>query len=82
MSNSKQVKLDGYLPVYGSIKNKIVASDLISERQNCDFDQRELREVLLMGKDYVERYDRYVKNMEADPILKNSEKFYEYSREE
>ena len=84
MSNLKQPAKQGNpTPViYGSIKNKIVASDLVLERQNCNFDQKELREEILMGKEFVDRFDRYVKNMEADPILKNSEKFYEYSREE
>ena len=31
----------------GSIKNKIVASDLVRERQNCDFDQKEIKSLLM-----------------------------------
>ena len=31
-------KIEGQLPIYGSVKNKVVASDLIIERQNCNFD--------------------------------------------
>ena len=38
----------------GSIKNKIVAPDLLAEREKCDFDQQEMREFLAGGK---ERYE-------------------------
>jgi hypothetical protein len=36
-------------PTLGSIKNKIVASDLAEERKNCNFDQEEMSKHLWNG---------------------------------
>jgi hypothetical protein len=44
----KEYKLPNY-PRLGSIKNKIVAEDLIEERAKCNFDQKELTIALYGG---------------------------------
>ena len=33
--------------VLGSIKNKVVASELLEERAKCNFDQKEMKSVML-----------------------------------
>ena len=37
--------------VHGSMKNKIVATELLEERANCNFDQKELKNLLVSDKD-------------------------------
>jgi Acyl-coenzyme A oxidase N-terminal len=67
---------------HGSIKNKVVASDLEEERKHLNFDQRELTNLVWGGPHEHARILDLVKDMEADPVLKCSEKWYDYSREE
>ena len=37
----------------GSVKAKIVASDLLDERKKCTFDQKELQKLLLGGEEVM-----------------------------
>ena len=69
--------------IYGSVKNKIVASDLIEERNNRDFEIK--GGLLYKNIDFYANFDQlqeFDKFMENDPILRNSHHFYEMSREE
>ena len=69
--------------MYGSVKNKIVASDLVEERKNRDFQLKD--DKLFNHIDYYNDYKAFQdadKFLENDPILRNSHKFYEMSREE
>lgn len=75
MTNSKPI-------IPGSIKNKIVASDLLAERANCDFNQAALREILYQGPSEIARIDSIVEDFNKDPVLRSSEKFYELTRAE
>lgn len=38
----------------GSIKNKIVASDLIEERGKCNFDKEEMSELIYGSKEFLD----------------------------
>jgi len=42
-------------PVIGSIKNKIVASDLLAERANCDFN-KDGGILEILNKEHMDRY--------------------------
>ena len=66
----------------GSIKNKVVASDLLEERSLCNFDQKALRQILFQGPDEIARIDSILEDFAKDPVLRSSEKFYEYTRAE
>jgi hypothetical protein len=66
----------------GSVKNKIVNSDLEEERNKCDFDRVELELLLKGGEESMARINGLLSDMESDPILRHSEKYYEMSREE
>ena len=69
--------------VYGSVKNKIVSSDLQEERANSDFNIKEGN--ILYHLDFfcdAEKRYKFAKEMADDPILKNSHLFYEMTREE
>jgi hypothetical protein len=37
--------------VYGSIKRKIVASDLLAERENCNLDQKEMKKLMFQDEE-------------------------------
>jgi hypothetical protein len=43
----------------GSVKRKIVSQDLQEERDKCNFDKKELREILEGGKENVELLDSW-----------------------
>ena len=58
-----------------------MASDLLEERAKCNFDQKEFQNIV-RGKEDVEYYKEIVATMESDPILKNSHKYYDMTREE
>jgi hypothetical protein len=70
------------IPKTGSIKNKIVAEDLLAERKNCNFDKNELSTVIWGGKDGFDRTKSIWADMESDPALMPTEKWYDMSREE
>jgi len=72
--------------IQGSVKNKIVSSDLQDERDKKDFNDND-------GNLFSDLWDLPFPNNQArknmfmkacidDPILRNSHKFYEMSREE
>ena len=66
--------------VAGSWKKKITATEIIEERDKCTFDRAEALKHIMDE----ETYEQLTKFgwMQKDPILKNSYKFYEMSREE
>jgi hypothetical protein len=66
----------------GSIKNKIVASDLEDERAHCNFDQKELTLKLFKDQESLNDVLEDIRIMESDPILRNTEKWYELNRDE
>lgn len=73
MSQDKKKKV-----IYGSVKNKIVASDLIEERKAKDFKSNEL--LCDLGLFHYRKYRNSIdKFAAADPILRNTHKFYEMS---
>lgn len=74
--------MENITPRLGSIKNKIVASDLEDERKKLNFNQTELTHFLFGGKAKHEEYQEWIRFMEADPILKNDHTWYEMTREE
>ena len=68
---------------YGSVKNKIVASALLEERANRDFELE--GGSIFKHLDYFNNYDHYVqfdRFMQSDPVLRNSHSFYDMTREE
>ena len=65
--------------VEGSWKRKIVSSDLLEERQKCDFDKKEAVAKLVDEKMIKETFDLLW--MQKDPILKNTHKFFDMTRE-
>jgi hypothetical protein len=66
----------------GSIKRKIVSPDLKEERDNSNFDKEEMKVLLFGSKKMLDTYESWIKDMESDPILRPTEKFYEMTREE
>ena len=66
----------------GSIKNKVVASDLEDERKQCNFDLQELTHFVWGGADEFQRVKGIFEDMERVPELRGSEKWYDMSREE
>lgn len=69
-------------PRPGSIKNKIIASDLEEERLKANFNQAELTESWFGGKDKWEEYKNLIAEIDRDDILRNTEKWYDMTREE
>ena len=70
-------------PIQGSWKNKIVASDLQEERDKQDFDSTKGGGLVgVLNQDYSQRLWDALAFMESDPILKNTHKFYEMTKEE
>lgn len=68
--------------MHGSIKNKIVASDLVEERAKRNFDSEGNNAFLnILGPDHLaaKEAEEFIK---SDPILMNSHKWYEMTREE
>jgi len=64
----------------GSVNNKIVSPDLIKERQNCQFDQQELKVFLYGGQAVYEKCTEFEKLMVKHPKeLGNNHKFREMS---
>ena len=68
--------------VLGSIKNKVVAPELLEERANCNFDQAEMKQV--MSPIMNEVIEQCAKDIKEDPFLAEtvSQKYYEMTREE
>ena len=68
--------------IYGSMKNKITSSDLINERNNCDFDIKVNPYRAILDQNYLKSQIVNFEMMRDDPILQNSHKFYEMTKEE
>ena len=65
----------------GSIKNKIVATELLEERANCNFDQKELKRVFMSIPEEVQaNIQRVMDDIENDPELNLTHKYYEMTR--
>ena len=60
---------------YGSVKNKIVASDIVKERAKIAFDKNELTTYLLGGQDLVDHRRVYRGLTDDHPELNNTLKF-------
>ena len=65
--------------VAGSIKNKIVATEILEERAKCNFDQKELYQNFYSDKESRELMERSFKEVEEDPVLRATHKFYEWT---
>ena len=68
--------------VDGSMKNKITSSDLLNERKNRDFDISTNPFFEILDKGYLKSQENNWEMIKNDPIIKNSHKFYEMTREE
>ena len=68
--------------VQGSIKNNIVASDLIKERKNCNFDQEEMFSIYYSNVEVRKIKAKADFDAANDPIMKNTHKYYEWSPKE
>lgn len=68
--------------VHGSVKNKIVAPELIEERAKCAFDQQELKIMMMGGKDYYQNKLYLHTLFSSYPETRNHYKFYEMSLHE
>ena len=67
----------------GSIKNKIVATELLEERAKRNFDQKELKLITFNMPDEIDaKWNRVVSDMETDPELALTHEYYEMTREE
>ena len=61
----------------GSAKRGIVSPDLLNERAKLDFDQKELEEFLMGGKEKNDAYKKFFKLLDEDPATRNHVEFYE-----
>ena len=68
--------------VQGSIKNNIVATELVEERSNCNFDQEELFNIYCSNPKVIEWKAKAEFDEANDPIMKNTHKYYEWSPKE
>ena len=68
--------------VQGSIKNKIVATELVEERNKCNFDQKELYYLYYADPEVLKLKDKCEHDAETDPILANTHKYYEWTPKE
>ena len=66
----------------GSIKNKVVAPILAEERAKCDFDQEELRVLLMGGPIPFAKVKSNFEKFSNDPELANHIRWYEMTPEE
>lgn len=57
--------------VAGSLKNKVVASELLEERANCNFDQQKMRVLVHGGQEQFDIYKELMDDMAA-PELQNT----------
>lgn len=69
-------------PIQGSIKNKIVASDLLEERKKINFDNKELALITWNGQEDYSRILGLYGDLKEDPLKQSSEKWYDMTREE
>lgn len=69
------------LLIAGSLKTKVVASDLLEERKNLDFDQKELSYLFFGSKEVYEDWHIKVSQIINDPVLRKEADWYEKNRE-
>ena len=67
--------------VLGSVKNSIIATELVEERRKCDFDQNEIKS-LLVDPEAKKIMDKTKYDLENDPKLKFTHKYYEWTPQE
>ena len=63
------------------MKRGIVASDLLEERANLNFDSNEMME-FVMGKDSLEYAKKWLALIDSDPVVRPSQEFKEMTRQE
>jgi len=66
----------------GSVKNKVTSVDLEEERKLCNFNQTELYEFIVGGKEKAAIIKKNFEVMESDPRLQNTFEWYSMTREE
>ena len=66
--------------IAGSVKNKVTATEILEERKKLDFDQKELFNIYWDRSDNLTRRAKFIKDVEEDPKLANTHKFYEMTR--
>lgn len=67
--------------MHGSILNKVVATEMLEERANCNFDQGEMTE-WYHSRTVQERFAKDLQLMKEIPGFGNTHKFYEYNAQE
>ena len=68
--------------VQGSIRNNIVATELVGERSKCNFDQEEMYRIYYSNPEIRKIKAKADFNAANDPIMKNTHKYYEWSPKE
>ena len=66
----------------GSVKNKIVAQELLEERANLNFDKDQAFAFFNPMKDVNDLQDAVNKLIDENPDIQNTHKVYEMTREE
>lgn len=66
----------------GSVKNKVVNSDLQEERDKCAFDQKEMQALLHGGQQILDAKISESEMFAKHPALGNHHHFYEMDRNE
>lgn len=56
----------------GSVKNKIVASDLAEERAKCDFDTQEMLRFVNGGQAALDQNNKIMETLKQHPELHNT----------
>ena len=69
-------------PRPGSIKNRVVASDLEEERLKANFNSTELSEAWWGDRQTWEEYKDLTSLIDSDPVLRNTNEWYDMTREE
>jgi hypothetical protein len=65
-----------------SVKRKIVAPELIEEREKCAINQAELKGIFFDNKEALRLIEKCYEDQYNDPEFRNSHKFYEWTRDE
>ena len=52
------------------MKNKIVSSDLLAERHNCNFDKAEMKKIMFQDEETLQIFERTKNEMLEDPFLR------------
>ena len=64
----------------GSLKNKVIATELAEERQNIDFKFQEMGDHFIIDKEVQEMISRVRAETDDDPALAKTHKYYEWTR--